>query len=362
MNKNEEYEASYNEFKQLAKSAFRNRDYSTWYIAQFNKKNFVFYNLEPLDQEQKQRIETYLQEMRALDLEEEYLKLPKLIRKELKLLKDFGSFLDKELIEIYRLREAILEAYVNQKNGGFNFDNNINIILNKLYKNLALRSAYHLIDNRKEFFRKALEAILIFLSYKDSQKAPFEKQPKDKSSNVSLSDFIYDLLIYYFDTKDLKTLLDEYYKDRIFDFDTPKKIKNIFINICQRFITLGFYTSSASRFFNNFLILTAHISLKQDIFETIIKHFKEKLEHQIVSINEYENLNYFIVKQWNKNRQNIDFKSLKEIILAYMNLFICGKFNFYTLKIPQQTQTFENMFAILIENKDLFKVDEKRSH
>ena len=65
----EQYIESYETLKRVSKSAFKNKNYSVWYIAETNKKHFVFKNIADNMEEQ---INKYLQEIDKDNLEEKY--------------------------------------------------------------------------------------------------------------------------------------------------------------------------------------------------------------------------------------------------------------------------------------------------
>ncbi|MBK1974082.1 hypothetical protein JG677_08505, partial [Campylobacter sp. TTU-622] len=105
---NENYIQSYTTLKKVSKNAFKDKDYSTWFISEINRKNFIF---KGVTEENKDKIRFYLREMGEIDIDELYLKLPKKNRIEIKSLKELESFLDKNLIKINELNEKILWDY-----------------------------------------------------------------------------------------------------------------------------------------------------------------------------------------------------------------------------------------------------------
>lgn len=79
---NEHYIRSYKTLKKVSKNAFKNEDYTTWFISEINRANFVFKNIN------KDEIRNYLKEIIKIDTEELYLKLPKKNRFEIQSLKE----------------------------------------------------------------------------------------------------------------------------------------------------------------------------------------------------------------------------------------------------------------------------------
>ncbi|EAJ0336134.1 hypothetical protein BHR28_07565, partial [Campylobacter lari] len=87
---NEHYIQSYNALKRVSKNAFKNKDYTTWFISETNRKNFVFRSI--IEENEIEEIKTYLKEMDKINISEMYLKLPEKNRNEISHIKDFDFF------------------------------------------------------------------------------------------------------------------------------------------------------------------------------------------------------------------------------------------------------------------------------
>ncbi|HED6595542.1 TPA: hypothetical protein R5Z05_001835, partial [Campylobacter coli] len=122
---NEHYIRSYNTLKRVSKNAFKNKNYTAWFISEINRKNFIF---KGVTEENEEQIRDYLKEMNKVDIDDLYLKLPEKNRLKVKSLKELDSYIDKNLIKINELQEKISRDYNNYKNGGFSINNNIYLI------------------------------------------------------------------------------------------------------------------------------------------------------------------------------------------------------------------------------------------
>ena len=70
------------------------------------------------------------------------------------------------------------------------------------------------------------------------------------------------------------------------------------------------------------------------------------MQNGLIAITEYDSINYFIVNQYNRNKE-LNFDTTQEIIKSYIDLFIAEKINFYHITSLTHSQIFGNMFFYL---------------
>ena len=343
---NRQFIESYHTLKRVSNSAFKNKNYIIWFISEFNRKNFVFDN--PFGEDFKERskeIESYFKETRKIDLQDLLFQLPKTDKEILKPIANIESFLDKYLIKVMKLNCEIQKDYEIHKEGGFSINNNINQILEIFTQVQLLINNYYLTLEYSQFINdfyiKLLEAIIMFFG----EIAIKEKKIKhDEILKIEFDETIYYCIIRFYNYKELQKILDNSFEENtIFIFKDYKFILEIFNNISDKFDNPQTYYA---RHFNIFLTFNAYVEIEQDIFDKIIYGFNNKMKEGIISLTEYESLNYFIVNQFKRNKK-LDFNKIKDIIISYIDLFIYGKINFYHVFSLTHSMAFGNMFAIL---------------
>lgn len=340
---NEHYIRSYNTLKRVSKNAFKNKDYTTWFISEINRKNFIF---KDVTEENEEQIREYLKEMNKVDIDELYLKLPKKNRLEVKSLKELDNYIDKNLIKINELQEKISRDYNNYKNGGFSINNNIYLISNIFQKILNIEIDLKLIGSLESIYGNVVKSFLIYLAHEGLQK---EKNNEDVFIDISI--YIFSFAIKYVKNQDLKNIFNEYFKQSyILKLDNNEDINKIYKNICKNFITHGFITTKYSKLFDNFLAFSSWINLAQENFKLIIDSFNEKLENNLLGIAQYNSMNYFLSNQYDKNK-NLDFSNITNIIKKYINAFLSGRFGSYNTLALQHSNMFYSVFNILINKK-----------
>ena len=360
----QQYLESYETLKRLSKESFKHRNHKIWYISEFNRKNFVFYCDNTLRENDKdteeKKIEEYLKDKDAneIDLEENYLKLPIDVRENIKPLTTLELDLYKNIIEIYHLKDSISYDYKVYKNGGISSNNNIDRLLNILSKVENQRIGFCLLYDYNEFFKNTIESIFIALAtafltrdkaIKANQRNIENQPPEMKIDDMIMPTNLLSYSIRYFKTEYLQAILEKYYRsDDYFIFQNQESLKTIFTNICSLFNYSGAFPTSYSRWFNNFLIISAWIKVGQNVFNFILENFCDKLQNNIISWNEYESMDYFIKCQC-KKLENIDFDKIMDIVCSYMDNIRQNRFRGYDFSAAKQI--FPSILRILNDKK-----------
>lgn len=357
---NRKFIESYHILKNLSNNAFKNRNYIIWFICEFNRKHFVFdspfYPFGDDYETKNKELESYFRETRKINLQDLLSRLPKNDRVILNPLADIESFLDKSLIKIMQLNDKIQQDYKTYKNGLFNINNHINQVLHICFGQLSLLiNKYYLTLEHsnfiKDFYIKSLESILISCGiHCIRQKRENKQQKAQETVEVSFGETICYYIVRFYDYKELQKVLNDYFdKQALFVFDGYEFILKLFKNICNEFdSTYSFCINN----FNIFLILNAFVKLPQNVFDEILNVCKDKMQNGLITLTEYDSINYFIVNQYNRNKE-LNFDKTQEIIKTYINLFIAEKINFYHIVSLTHSRIFENMF-ILLKDKNIF--------
>ncbi|EME3353359.1 SIR2 family protein [Campylobacter coli] len=340
---NEHCIQSYNTLKKVSKNAFKNKNYTAWFISEINRKNFIF---KDVTEENEEQIRAYLKEMNEVDIDELYLKLPKKNRLEVKFLKELHNYIDKNLIKINELKEKILRDYNNYKNSGFNINNNIYLISDIFKKIFSIEIDLKLIGSLGSIYDNIVKSSLIYSAHEGLQK---EKNKEDISIDIDI--YLFSFAIRYVKNQDLKNIFRKYFKQSyVLKLDNNEDINKIYKNICKNFTTQGFIETTYSKLFDNFLVFSSWTNLTQKNFDLIIDGFNKKLENNLLGISQYDSMNYFLSNQYQKNK-NLDFSNITNIIKKYINAFLSGRFGGYNTLALQHSNMFYNVFNILINKK-----------
>ncbi|EAL3645757.1 hypothetical protein BED95_09415, partial [Campylobacter coli] len=223
---NEHCIQSYNTLKKVSKNAFKNKNYTAWFISEINRKNFIF---KDVTEENEEQIRAYLKEMNEVDIDELYLKLPKKNRLEVKFLKELHNYIDKNLIKINELKEKILRDYNNYKNGGFNINNNIYLISDIFKKIFSIEIDLKLIGSLGSIYDNIVKSSLIYSAHEGLQK---EKNKEDISIDIDI--YLFSFAIRYVKNQDLKNIFRKYFKQSyVLKLDNNEDINKIYKNICK---------------------------------------------------------------------------------------------------------------------------------
>lgn len=346
---NEYYIESYNTLKRVSKNAFKNKDYTTWFISEINRKNFIF---KDVAEENEEQIREYLKEMDKVDIDELYLKkLPKKNRLEVKSLKELDNYINENLIKINELQKKISRDYYNYKNGGFYMNNNIDLISNIFQKILNIEIDFKLIDSLESIYDNVVKSFLIYSANEGLRQEKNNQEKNNEYVFIDIDIYLFSFAIKYIEYRDLKNIFGEYFKQSyVLKLDNNEDINKIYENICKNFITQGFFTTKYSNLFDNFLVFSSWINLTQENFDLIIDSFNEKLENNLLGITQYDSMNYFLSNQYNKNK-NLDFANITNIIKKYINAFLSGRFGGYNALALQYSNMFYSVINILINKK-----------
>ncbi len=350
---NRDFRESYEVLKEVSKVSFQNRKFDIWFIAEFNKKYFC--NLMRSDKQYirdddyMNQVECYCKEIGKIDLQNYINKLPLKYQEILKPLYDFNSFMDRKLISSIYLVESLDKDLDTWNNGGFSYNQNIDNVVQIWEEIEYFINSYYLTleyDAKiSEIYQNIFKSVLI---------------NKVINKDLNIVPFIISMGIRsFYKYKDLNEFLNKYFKDKHLDLSDDnqtiiKMIDNLVFKVKDEKNVFCFYCT----YFHNLLIILSYISISSEVFNHIIDKFNELLDSNDLTIVEYEVMNIFIVNQYNKNKDNIDVKSLDKTIKEYLRFFINKKFGVYAIESLRHTDMFPNLFKVLINIDSNYKFDD----
>ncbi len=347
---NRDFRQSYELLCQIAKDAFKYREFDVWFIAQFNKKQFLSLlrsNDKYLeDDKYREQVDAYCKDIAKIDLANSIVNLPFKYQEVIKPLYDFSSFIDQKLLHTLSLVDKLDKDLAIWRNGGFSYNQNLKQIL-QIWEEIELFINSYYLTLEYDFKISNL--------YKNIFKSIFIN--KQISKDYSFTLFYISMGIRHFKTyQDLFEFIKKY-NNHLFKIDTSNNKQDLlqfFDNLILKILNSKKRIGSDNihyRYFHNLLVILSYVDIDNSTFKHIVDGFNQLLHKNLLTITEYEVINIFIVNQYNKNKENISHSNLEEIIKEYINCFIREKFSFYTLESFLYTKLFDNIFDIL-KNKE----------
>ena len=344
----QQYRESYKAFKQLSEESFKHRQHKIWYISEFNRKNLINYlnhNPQDIDSEDY-KMDTYLE----TDLEDQYFKLPINIRDRIGLLRTLELDWYKSIVDIYKLKDKIHRNHENFSNKDFGTFGTIDvdIFLANLYDFEQKMIRFCIIQDYKEYYNCAMEILFIEKSIGFLYMDNVTKKGLP-AVDIDMPEFLFSYSVRYCETNNLKEIFDKYYNDKnYFTFNNQHIVlSTVFRNICS--LLHESFLVPYNQWFQNFLIIAAWIKLDQNTFNIIIDEVCNKLKQGISGLRKFERLNYFIVHQYNKNK-DINFIKLQNLICTYMLIYFTDK-HFNAHEVKAQMCLFDTICNILKEQE-----------
>lgn len=331
----------------MSKSAFKNKDYTTWFISEINRKNFIFKNATEAN---KEKIRSYLKEMNEVDIDELYLKLPK-SRLEIKSLKKLDSYIEQNLIGAIQLKERIRKDYNYNKHGNLNVNDNAYFINKAFMKVLNIEIDLKLITILDDLYGSFIESFMICYANYGLIKEKQMETEKEKVVYIEIEIYTFSFAIRYIENVDLKNIFIEYFKQNyILTLENYDVLEKMYKNICKNFTTQATIATTYGKLFDNFLVFSSWMNLTQKNFDFIIEQFNKKLESNLLGVHQFSNINYFLSIQYYKNK-TVDVFNIAIIIKKYISAFLEGKFSYLDISALQNLNIPKNIFFILKHEK-----------
>ena len=341
----ENFKESYLLLKDVSKVSFKNRKFDIWFISEFNKtylcnlmRNDERYLKDKIYQE---KIECYCKEINKINLSLMISKLPQKYQIILEPLLNLKFKLKEKLLSTILLVDNVNTDLENKRKGGFGFNQNFENLIKEWEEIEFFISYYYLTiehDGQIQYiYENIFKAILLF---------------RLKNKDYQIGSYIISLGIRNFGNYKelLKFLNEKLTKEELF-FINNEENKNLIIlqnNLIKKLkIENKIFANRYYKYYYNLLVLMSSFKLTKEQFGFVLDGFNDLLKSKNMMLNDYEVVNIFIVKQYEKNKNNIDTKSLENSIKEYIYKFINSNFNFYDIESISHTRLFQNIFNIL---------------
>jgi hypothetical protein len=324
------YYEAYRTLKKASKIAFKNKNYITYSLSEFNRYylgKILSSIITDINEEERIKIK---EEVGKIDLDELYFELPADKKRSISFIKKIMSF---EFVYIGNNRIMKLGEEVRKdKNTYYLTENKNSVNIFKLKREAHnfwdfINKNYLMIDNYKEiktYFYRYIQSLLFNYSFvkekirKDSILIPGVKVKTIKIKNIDyFSSFI---MIKYLKKKELIYLFEEYdIKELKVKEQELEKIIKSFKNLINSFLKLD--NRVLKNEINNFLYLFSYIDIGKSYFNDILDSIMSLIKNKVLKSHEYRNISSFIIEQ-NNSFNNICVESLDELLFKLMLLEI----------------------------------------
>jgi len=324
------YYEAYTTLKKASKIAFKNKNYITYSLSEFNRYYLgrILSSISTdINEEERIKIK---EEVGKIDLDELYFELPADKKRSISFIKKIMSF---EFVYIGNNRIMKLGEEVRKdKNTYYLTENKNSVNIFKLKREAHnfwdfINKNYLMIDNYKEiktYFYRYIQSLLFNYSFvkekirKDSILIPGVKVKTIKIKNIDyFSSFI---MIKYLKKKELIYLFEEYdIKELKVKEQELEKIIKSFKNLINFFLKLD--NRVLKNEINNFLYLFSYIDIGKSYFNDILDSIMSLIKNKVLKSHEYRNISSFIIEQ-NSSFNNICVESLDELLFKLMLLEI----------------------------------------
>ncbi|SDI78907.1 SIR2-like domain-containing protein [Halanaerobium congolense] len=324
------YYEAYRTLKKASKIAFKNKNYITYSLSEFNRYylgKILSSIITDINEEERIKIK---EEVGKIDLDELYFELPADKKRSISFIKKIMSF---EFVYIGNNRIMKLGEEVRKdKNTYYLTENKNSVNIFKLKREAHnfwdfINKNYLMIDNYKEiktYFYRYIQSLLFNYSFvkekirKDSILIPGVKVKTIKIKNIDyFSSFI---MIKYLKKKELIYLFEEYdIKELKVKEQELEKIIKSFKNLINSFLKLD--NRVLKNEINNFLYLFSYIDIGKSYFNDILDSIMSLIKNKVLKSHEYRNISSFIIEQ-NSSFNNICVESLDELLFKLMLLEI----------------------------------------
>ncbi len=341
------YIEAYNNLRISSKLAFKNKNFSIWFISEFNrkylaKKLYSLYKLENivLNMEILNDVEFYID----LDLQDIYVKLPGCYKEVVK------PFLNLEL----NLKDKVIQAFKlandsGNSKGRYDYNSNIIFYLIEDIKN-TLHFLYLTIEHT-DFIKNVFENLF---------RAAVYEYIYEKERNFYYN-FVYAGIVGFKKWINLQNFLEVTLETKKLDivdknFEEQYEILlRAFQNLTKVRRNIHKYRKEYITYFYNFIIILSYFNLSKEKVKEILKLFQGLLKETPFLFEDYNVIALFITKHMEK----IEDRELIFLLEAYIKKIVCNKISVYDLESsfysPFIFILFEEMRkrSIFLENEEL---------
>lgn len=321
-----EYNKSFDELKKISSFAFNNKLYILYILAEFNKNNLSNFMLN--SKHKKEDINSLIDKLISPNIKE--------IIKEIVNFNYLTNFENK----IFKFNEKIQDIYTKTQKRylGGDLSNSIKKaieakeeIYNFMLYNFLIIDDYLDI---KTIFRKVNECLINSYETSIEKHKQFEES-KDYYSSDSIKNFIYEDFYYMIEYSDSSNIKEFPNNLILKDKEEYNKLIKSFHNIINYFTEnkieiIDIFNNKI----NNFLILFSKIDLTEEVSNNILNATLKLLE-KYNNIPFYEQINYFLINNFNKNHTKFDCELLENLISLIINnsyKFSYFKYHYYLIE------------------------------
>ncbi|MBU5428166.1 SIR2 family protein [Tissierella pigra] len=318
------YVSAYEILKKLSKKAYRDKEYTVFYICEFNKKQLArfisnrFGIGETVYEEHINRIsEEVKEENKNVDLRELYYLLPKKERATVNFLNDViinESYFNDKKVRIIELKEKVEREVTTLFVGISTSPNGITELKREVHEFWEYTHNYFLMVDEysdiRNYYFNYISALLSTYS-KEKEEIDEESMIFSKEITHTMPDYKFDRLdlfiIYrYIENKELLKLLDEYNIDKIATAVPNIYFIGSFHNVVQSYISIN-YTRHLTNLICNMIAVGSKLTLTDDELDKFFDYILLLIEKGQIKTEIYKALNYSIIKMYENNLINLDF-------------------------------------------------------
>ncbi|MDR3594239.1 SIR2 family protein [Clostridium sp.] len=324
---------SYMILKKISIQCYSNKKYLLWYIAIFNMKYLsgkLIHEQYTTGRNFELNFKKALDEIEKINLEEEVKKLPQNIQKKIKYISELIS-IDLFNQKIQEIQEIITEIKKDKsllESGGDSYNENIYKLyykiqtLNNFIQKNYLTIAH--IKNISKIFSIFSEGIIVNYSVKGNSNKWFGDSPKvDK-----FDDFDIEMMLNYTTNKELKSFIEENGINKLnVNKESIYYLLTIFENL-TKFNKIDI--KNLSNIIDNMLTLLSYSDISKQKFESIMNYCITLLKMNVLTIENLENLNIFIVMIYKNDKELVELNSLILFLKEYINRYNSKELNIFS--------------------------------
>ncbi|MDU1322412.1 MAG: SIR2 family protein [Clostridium botulinum] len=341
-----EYLQAYEVLKRLSQTCFLNKKYYLYFISEFNRyylghaiSTFNIFSISMLGIHEDIQKEIR-EEIRKIDLDNIYLKLPSSNRVKLLFLKDILNlkFVYRKIRDTADLKEKVEKNKDNIYIGKGSSDGEIH----KFKKNIEdfwkfITKNRLMLDNYKElemvFYNYIESALLSHMTKYIEEKESILGLPGKVIKLKKIDGFTLFVMVNYSNIKQIKYLFEKYdvqsikLEEKALEF-VQDTYDNVINSILQKKNIL-----EAKQILNKFIYILSRIDVGKELFIRLIDGFLKVIDNYSIELDKlYENLLIFIIKQNNNFKENISIEKIEEI------------FNYMLYKISSNLEKDRNFY------------------
>lgn len=323
------YYEAYLMLKKVSESCIENKKYYLYFISEFNRyylgKNIADINIFNIFRlgislEEQERIRS---EIRKINLDNIYLKLPRGYIKNIDVYKDILTFrfIYRKLKEVIAYEKKIEEEQNTIFSGVGEKDGTIYELKDTMQCFCDFITSNRLfIDNYTELktsFYKFIDSILFSYSLKDKKvDKSFWGLPGKRVKLTEIDYFTIYSIVNYLEYEDVRNLFEKYKIDElVVEKDVLKKLEDVNYNLVYALNNINSFNNINNKY-SNFLFIISRINIGEKNVENTIEYFLDMLENNKKKVDKkvVNSISSFIAKQNKLYQFNISIDIIYKLI------------------------------------------------